>query len=170
MHLFLPGKHPMALCTHLHTWSNSSTLSMGECVLCIRANFCFTLSTSRLSGTPVRTPRHSMAASPLRWSRFCMRCWVLPSLLCNSTRALLRCVFRGLSTQENMARSRARSVKRVNSTVFWPSLNWGVLVMTSLAGAEMCQEALARILFLILVSKLPKMKAGPLFQLQKMFL
>lgn len=107
-----PYKEPMAFWTHLHTCSSSSTLSMGECVLCIRTSFCFTLSTSRLSGTPVRTPRRSMAASPFRRSRFWVRHWLLPSWLCSSTRALSSWDLRGRSTQENMARSSARAENR----------------------------------------------------------
>lgn len=109
---FLPCKDPMALWTHLHTCSSSSTLSIGECVLCIRTSFFFTLSTPRLSGTPVRTPSRSMAVSPFKWSMFWVRRWLEPSSLCNATSALSRWDLRGLSTQENMARSSARSVDR----------------------------------------------------------
>lgn len=118
MCLLSPCKDPMALWTHLHTCSSSSTLSMGECVLCIMTSFCFTLSTSRLSGTPVRTPRRSMAASPFSWSRFWVRRWLEPSWLCSSTRAFARWDLRGLSTQENMALSSAKSEDRGGSLLF----------------------------------------------------
>ncbi|KAF3837210.1 hypothetical protein F7725_004674 [Dissostichus mawsoni] len=98
----------MALWTHLQTCSSSSTLSMGECVLCIRCSFCFTRSTSRLSGMPVRTPSRSMATSPFRRIMFWASRWLLLSWVCNATRAFSRWDLRGRSTQENMARSRAR--------------------------------------------------------------
>lgn len=147
---FLPCKDPMALWTHLHTCSSSSTLSMGECVLCISTSFFFTLSTSRLSGTPVRTPSRSMAVSPFNWSMFWVRRWLEPSSLCNATSALSRWDLRGLSTQENMARSSARSGDRGRGSLcaFYVQL-WDIfenriacvfLFIWSCVGEEMCQH------------------------------
>ncbi|TNN25495.1 hypothetical protein EYF80_064374 [Liparis tanakae] len=115
-----PCREPMALCTHLHTCSSSSTLSMGECVRRIRTSFCFTRSTSRPSGTPVRTPSRSMAPSPFRRSRFRASRRLLPSRSWAAARAFSRWDLRGRSTQENMARSSARSEDTEALFFFFP--------------------------------------------------
>lgn len=103
-----PACAPMALYTLLHTCSRSSTLSMGEWLLCIRLSFFFALSTPWASKTATRTPRRCSAPS---WQacRLLVNLWRVPSCVWSESSTWPSWTFSGFSTQPNTAFSKASS-------------------------------------------------------------
>lgn len=98
----------MVLYTLLHTCSRSSTLSMGEWLLCIRLSFFFALSTPWASRTGTRTPRRCSAPS---WQacRLLVNLCSVPSCVWSESSIWPNWTFSGFSTQPNKAFSKASS-------------------------------------------------------------